>query len=257
MQESNNLTQKKFWSENWKMTKLPARYFYNNYARKIIADLIGQYVDEGCDSFLEIGGCPGKWADYFFSKFGIICDSMDYDESNVEITRKNYALLNIKGKVFLGDITDANQAYNEQYDIVLSDGLIEHFSDSAKVFANHLKFLKKGGLLVIGVPNIKKSWFYNFFARQDEKNYNGYRHVDKKELESHAKNNGLEILFCGYLGVFNLGLIHSFRMNFFKSKLIVALDLIANFLLKIMKVKKETETFSPAIYLIAKNLHKT
>lgn len=252
MRESNNLTKKEFWHRNWKAIKLPAGYFYGSYARKIIADLIDRYVDANYGSFLEIGGCPGRWADYFYHKHNLVCDSMDYDDNNIKIIEENYRLLNIRGKAILGDITNPDQIRGKQCDIVLSDGLIEHFSNSSEVFKNHLKFLKKGGLLVVGTPNIKESWFYNFFAKRDWESYNGYRHVSKEELKKHAENNGLKILFCDYAGVFNMGVVNSFNTGLLESKLRALFGLLADFLLKKAKVKKETNTFSPAIYLIAK-----
>ena len=254
MQESNNLTKKEFWSKNWRGIKLPARYFYDNYARKTISSLIKKYVCKDYSSFLEIGGCPGRWSDYFFSKFKMVCDSMDYDENNIKIIKENYRILKIKGESFLGDITKTPKKERiESYDIVLSDGLIEHFIDSEQVFNNHVNFLKKKGILIVGVPNIKKSWFYNHLALWiDKKSHIGYRHISKEELIKHSKKNNLQVLFCDYIGVFNLGVVHSKKMNFFLAKSFVLISLISDFLLKLLNVKKETKTFSPAIYLIAK-----
>lgn len=254
MEKLNNLTKKEFWSEGWKKIKLPARFFYGNYSHVVISDLIDQHVEGNVyEKFLEIGGCPGRWADYFFAKFEMECDSMDYDQNNIDITNKNYKLIGIKGRAFLGDITKVDIP-NKKYDVVLSDGLIEHFVDSNEVFNNHVKYLNKNGLLIVGVPNIKNSCFYNFFAKRDKIGYAGYRHVSREELISYARKNDLKILYCDYIGVFNIGLVHSYTLNFLIAKLFVLISMISDILFKLLRVKKESKLFSPYIYIIAKKI---
>jgi len=248
----NSLTTKEYWSEGWKKIKLPARFFFNDYSHLIISGLIDKFINKKHTNFLEIGGCPGRWADYFNTKHSMVCDSMDYDENNVKLTKENYKLLGIKGDVFLGDITNSEFEPRKKYNIVLSNGLVEHFVDSSEVFRNHVKFLKSRGLLIIGVPNIKKSWFYDFLAKFDKIGYAGYRHVDKSELLKYAKDNKLEVYFCNYIGVFNLGLINFNVSNSFIYKLFIAVHLIFSFITKTLKIKKESLIFSPYIFLIAK-----
>jgi|SRR6185369_11839030 len=252
MQESNKLTTKEFWSDGWKDIHLPARYFYNDYSRKIIASLLEKVIPLSAVSFLEIGGCPGRWADFFHTKYKMVSDSMDYDENNIEILKENYRLIGINGEVFLGDITDTNVKPDRKYDVVLSEGLIEHFIDSKDVFENHLKYLKSGGILIIGVPNIKKSWLYDYFARFDARGYVGYRHVGKSELEGYAKKCDLEILYCGYTGVFNLGVAYTNELGFILGKVYIVASLVSSFFLNLLRIKRETRFFSPYIYLIAR-----
>ena len=134
----------------------------------------------------------------------------------------------------------------------MSDGLIEHFISSEDVFKNHLKYLKNGGLLIISVPNIKQSWLYNYFAKKDKVGYLGYRAVAKEELKKMAIKNNLKIEFCGYSGVFNIGVANTESLDFLGKFLFIFVELILNVFLKIFNVKKETKTFSPYIYLIAK-----
>lgn len=252
MEESNNLTKKEFWSENWKKMKLPVRYVHGDYSHQILTGLLDEYVAKKRGSFLEIGGCPGRWSDFFYNRFNMSCDSMDYDQNNVDITNENYRLLGIDGEAFLGDITDSNGVVRKKYDIVFSDGLVEHFKESGEVFKNHVRYLDSNGLLIIGVPNIKDSWLYDFFAKKDKVAYDGYRHIPAEELSKYAKENGLEVLFCGYIGVFNIGLVHSFALSFLITKGFVIIDLLSRMLLRMFGVKKETRLFSPYIYLIAK-----
>lgn len=249
---SNNLTDKKYWSDSWKEIRLPARFFYHDFSHSVVDSLISKFMSGTEKNFLEIGGCPGRWADYFDTKHKMSCDSMDYDENNVKIIKKNYELLGIRGDVFCGDITDSSFSSGKQYDVVLSDGLLEHFADSREVFRNHVKFLKQGGLLIIGVPNIKESWFYDFFSKHDRKSYIGYRNVDVWELNELSLENDLSVLFCGYVGVFNIGLINMNSYNLSIKIIMLVAHVCLSGLLNIFGIRKESKTFSPYIYLIAR-----
>lgn len=246
----NNLIEKKYWSENWKNLRLPAKFLYYDYSRKIITQKIGKHVSSDYKSFVEIGGCPGRWADYFCHRYKIRTDSIDYDERNIETIKKNYKLLDIEGKALLADITKDVSSL-DKYDIVLSDGLVEHFRDFAKVFENHVKLLNNDGLLIVAVPNIKQSFFYNFFSRFYKELYMGFRDVSKEDLEQAAQKNGLKILYSGYLGVFSFGLVNH-STSFFPSKSNALVDLVSMKILKLLRIKRESRIFSPFIYLIAK-----
>lgn len=249
----NELTTKGYWNENWRGTRLPVRFYYGNYSYKLVTELIRKHFSGDYKNFIEIGGCPGRWAHYFSSEVGLNeCDSMDYDEDNLSLTKKNYEILGIKGKVFFGDITTIDPALENKYDVVLSDGLLEHFVDSRDVFFNHSRLVRPGGLLVVAVPNIKKSWLYDYFARFDHDGYKGYRHVEKDELEEYAKACGLEVLYCGYIGVFNIGLVYTKELGFFWEKIFAVVSLVSSFFLNLFSIKKETIFFSPYIYLISK-----
>lgn len=251
MRESNKLTEQKYWRDSWKKIKLPARYFYENYSHIIISDLIDKFISPEYKTFLEIGGCPGRWADYFYTKHRMVCDSMDYDEDNVKLTQENYKILGIEGKAFVDDITHENINPLKKYDVVLSDGLVEHFIDSREIFKNHLKYLKKEGLLIIGVPNIKRSWFYDYFSK-NASGYSGYRHVSIEELKEYTINNNLSILFCGYIGVFNPGLVNTGNFNFLMKNAFTVVDIFSSFFMGALKIRKESSILSPYIFLIAK-----
>jgi len=252
---NNNLSHKTFWHQNWLNIKLPTK-FWTDYSHQIIDNKIKKYISKNFSTCIEIGGCPGHWADYFYHQHHLISDSLDYDENNIKITQKNYQLLGVKGKVIFGDITKKNTLPNNKYDIVLSDGLIEHFKNSSQVFKNHIELLKNNGLLIIGVPNIKKSIFYNFFSKFDQKSYQGFRHITIEELHQLAGDNKLQILFCDYIGVANLGLIN----NKYFPKIIIIFHIFLNYFLDLFlkksKIKTESNTFSPYIFLIAKKNDK-
>jgi len=236
----NKLTEKKYWELFWKNLKLPCQ-FSKDYAHKRIYSILDKFINPKAKKVLEIGGCPGKWAHYFNQKFSLICDSMEYSKETINITKKNYELLNIPGKVFFGDITQKIKTkYKAKYDIVISEGLFEHFKKGEKIFENHLTLLKKNGLLIIGVPNNIGSPFYNFLSRIDKESYEGHRHVSIKEFRKLAFKNNLKILFCNYIGVFHIGLVGTPNISFFLKKLFTFIYIFQEKILNFFNIKKES-----------------
>jgi SAM-dependent methyltransferase len=51
---------------------------------------------------------------------------------------------------------------DEQFDIVHSGGLLEHFDDPVRVFLLHLRVTRPGGICFISVP--KNCWYWNGFV---------------------------------------------------------------------------------------------
>ncbi len=101
------------------------------------------------------------------------------------------------------DIRDLK--YGKEFDIVLSVGLIEHFSDEHKgvVFEFHRRFLKPGGYAIMTTPRrqLRSKAFYLLMG--ELMNY-GYRELmDARQLGLYAYENGFEILRCGYIKAHN------------------------------------------------------
>jgi len=79
---------------------------------------------------------------------------VDFQDKAIEISKKLVKESNIKPHVnFLKkDVRHLN--LNEKFDIVHSDGLIEHFygEERLSVFKKHVQFCKKSGFVIIVVP---------------------------------------------------------------------------------------------------------
>ena len=245
------LTKKEHWENNWRHMPLPAR-FNTDYSNRVISDRIAQYlVGKPPKKIIEIGGCPGRGSDFFFSRFGCQCDIVDYEENGCKTTEENYRLLKIKGDVYCQDIFQHTLPHNN-YDLVMSAGLVEHFTELEPIFSKHLELLKDGGLLVIGVPNGFDSKYYNRVMKASGKE-SIHRRVSKEELAEAANNHHLKILYCDYLGVVGLGLMK--RLLFENSvlrRLVGPIFYLLDKLLFVFPVTKEGSQLSPKIYLIAR-----
>jgi SAM-dependent methyltransferase len=97
----------------------------------------------------------------------------------------------------VADIRDLT--YGQQFDIVVSIGLLEHFPDQYKPWAleQHRKFLKPGGYAILTTPRLqlRSKIFYTLFA--DQMNFAYRELMDVKHLGLYAYENGFEILRHG------------------------------------------------------------
>ena len=86
----------------------------------------------------------------------------DLSHSALRISMENAKRLKVKNATFdLQDCTKLKVPDNT-YDLVWSQGLIEHFEDPLPIVKEHLRICKKGGHVLISVP-YKYSYFYLWY----------------------------------------------------------------------------------------------
>src|ERR1700741_4362678 len=147
----NELTDRAFWANYWESKKglafkVPANYTFHKLLKLIVSEnKIGTAV--------ELGGFPGYYAIFLKKYFGLKTTLFDYyvHQGVLEEVLSANDLPKKDVEVIEGDLF--NFQPKEQYDLVLSCGLIEHFNDTRDIIARHLPFLKPGGTLFITLPN--------------------------------------------------------------------------------------------------------
>jgi SAM-dependent methyltransferase len=160
-----------------------------------------RHLPAGGRSMLEVGGAPGQYLAYFHRR-GYAVHALDYSARGCEATAENFRLLGIPGTVYHGDLFDDSLEL-PTFDIVYSLGLIEHFTDLNAVVERHLRFLKPGGHLLLGVPNFLgiNGWFLRRLAPQLMAQHQPPA-MDLDRWRAFEASLGLEVLFKGYVGGF-------------------------------------------------------
>jgi ubiquinone/menaquinone biosynthesis C-methylase UbiE len=94
---------------------------------------------------------------------------VDNNKKAFEISRKVFEKSDIQVKFLCKNILNLN--LSQRFDIVHSEGLIEHFNgkDRMLVFKKHRDFCRTGGFIIIFVPY--KSFQYSFFKFVYRKHY--------------------------------------------------------------------------------------
>jgi cyclopropane fatty-acyl-phospholipid synthase-like methyltransferase len=242
------LTTKAYWSGYWDRAWLPARIdLKSNYSYRILDRVLRRHLGRG-QALFEIGCAPGAWQDYFHRRYGHVADGIEYSKKGYELAIRNQRLLGFKGQIKHGDIFDYRTS--RRYDVVFSFGFIEHFTCPSLAIREHARLLRKGGRLVVVVPNIKKAFYGPLEKLLNPKSYRGYIHISRETLGRLMQNQGFRCRFLGYAGVFNLGLINTQGSSMPVGKIFGWANRLANLVLSISRPHRESGTFSPYIVYI-------
>lgn len=158
--------------------------------------------------FLEIGCAPGTYLIRAYKKLKVIPVGVDYLKEGIKKTKENLLENGItKFELYTNDIFDKNFIKNHKgrYDFVFSNGFVEHFDDYIKIAEIHSQLAKKGGYIIISVPNL--NYINNKFTPKETKKICNFDVMRKEFLEKN-KPSKTKIVYCNYYGgLFNTGLV--------------------------------------------------
>nr|WP_068892867.1 methyltransferase domain-containing protein [Pedobacter panaciterrae] len=201
----NLLTDRQFWVNYWESKTglsviIPENYLFHKELASIIT---GQKVKTA----IELGGFPGYYAVFLKKYFKLDVTLLDYFVHPPVTSSLLQANQLSESDIHIIETDLFNYTPQQQYDLVLSCGLIEHFNDTADIINRHINFVKPGGTLFITLPNFKalNGWFQKNF---DKENYDKHNIdcMDPKLLESICKKAGLTVVQSKYFGHFSLWL---------------------------------------------------
>lgn len=151
--EKFRLTNEKTWEQHWSnknnIQYVPDNYCYHEFFKRFAEKLPPN------GTCIELGGFPGKFSIFFKKYYNLNPTLIDFHfDKNIFNN-----LLNINGLV-LGQIKTIQADIfthkpENQYDMVCSFGLIEHFTDLEEILKVHKKYMKPDALLLITLPNFK------------------------------------------------------------------------------------------------------
>lgn len=184
----NGLTMKKDWEKYWKhkevkitINKKRMMKILNKHAYK------NKVLDAGCGSG-------------FFSKYfaGRDCEiiSLDYSKEALKLTQElNPKIMPIRGNLLCTPFE------NGSFDLIFSDGLLEHYKNPTDILLEFKRILKKNGIITTFAPNKYSYWL--FVKPFILKGIKEYRFTLRELIKLHEKI-GFKILEFGGFSVFPL-----------------------------------------------------
>jgi len=245
---ANELTDKAFWANYWESKKGLAFKVPGNYT---FHKLIKSIVDEKRPATaVELGGFPGYYAIFLKKYFGLKTTLFDY-YVHPKVLKDVLAANELSEKdidVLEGDLF--NYQPKEQYDLVLSCGLIEHFNDTKDVIARHMPFLKPGGTLFITLPNFTgvNGWVQRKYDMGNYEKHN-ISSMNPQALARYCKELGLKDITVGYYGKFSVWLENNDEQSSFTRAYLKMLWAAGKVVTKIIPV--DSKLLSPYIILKA------
>ncbi|HEX8455714.1 MAG TPA: methyltransferase domain-containing protein [Pyrinomonadaceae bacterium] len=207
---------------------------------------------------LEVGSAPGEHLVQLSQKFGLEPYGVDYSESGVKLNKEIFRAHNLDpGNVIHADFfsDEFQEQYRESFDLVISRGFIEHFTDVEDTIRKHLNLLAKGGRLVVIIPNLRGlNYVLGMFFHKEVIAIHNLEIMRKDVFARLFENKRLRPLFCDYNGVFSFYLFntkeHSPMRHALKAGFHAQLILNAAFHLMFKDRPVEHRWFSPSLIFI-------
>jgi SAM-dependent methyltransferase len=197
------LATKEHWDERWAgagVTSVrfdPETPMYRDLHRVLQAKLPR---DESF-RFLEIGAYPGYLMWYFNRYFGYRPSGLEYvgwccAHAQALLAAEGVAAELIEADLFTYDATDESG----KWDVVASSGFIEHFPDPAVPLDRHVRLLKRGGYLVIVVPNHEHVYGAIMKRLSPEKYVTHNLMTLDDTVDALRRAGGCRVVHSGYIG---------------------------------------------------------
>jgi len=220
MAQEKHLNQEKIneiWRKQWKQYNdvepekiFSHRLFFEGYS------VIRKYVPDNARKILDAGGGTGRYglqlAKELRQSTVVVSDILD---ESLGIGRKIAAERSINNVQFQKDDILFSSFSDNQFDVVLSDAVIQHLPDYKKAVGEFARITKPGGRIIIGMNNF---WnfhtLYKLFLKLSGRRYEyGYeKSLSGSGLANVMRKAGLKIIaidgfYVGY-GLFRLKKYH-------------------------------------------------
>lgn len=252
--ENTEKLSKQEWEDIWDGSRFKKYYGLEKYlALHVKLDrLFRKVLPKGNKKILELGCGKAKQLIYFAKEFGYEIFGVDYSEKGVELAKANLETANVKGTILCENMFKTSLDA-ESFDIVYSQGLVEHFDDWEEAVNVHWRLLKKGGTMIITVPNFRSSFYLWLCKLTKMKDFILATHnldvMDKKALEKSFSDKDAEILLLDYFGVIDFTIALGVIESKFITMVMLLMSQVAGYLSFFMRGSRY---LSPWLIVVAK-----
>jgi 2-polyprenyl-3-methyl-5-hydroxy-6-metoxy-1,4-benzoquinol methylase len=209
---------------------------------------------------VEIGSAPGYSMISIHRLLGYDVYGIEYTEKGAELNRQLFAANNINpDNVFHVDFLseEFHAKYAGFFDVVFSEGFIEHFDDVEHIIDLHLNLLTPGGTLFVRIPRFRgMNYLLMSFFHRENLDIHNLKIMERENFRKLFKRENLDVQYCDYLGTFNLNLFNtkptSFKRYILRTCVYFQYLLNGLFWLILRKRGLESRLFSPYLLFIGK-----
>jgi 2-polyprenyl-3-methyl-5-hydroxy-6-metoxy-1,4-benzoquinol methylase len=204
-----------YWNRLWEAGTLPApidpfspgaRGYYSRQFHRYFEGAFGTSGTQGL-KFVEVGCAQSVYLPYFAKYFGFVVSGLDRSSIGCEKARRILEREGVKGEVYCADLFSLPPALNEQFDVLASFGVIEHYPDTAECVKAMARLLKPNGRMATVVPNLA-GILRPLQKMIDRSVYDIHVPLDREGVLSAHLRAGLVVERCDYFLPFNLGVVN-------------------------------------------------
>jgi len=145
------------WDDFWAVNRA-SRFAHESWSKRRMVSILDKYLQPSM-AVLDAGCGSGYFSAYFLSK-GCQTYSLDFSAKALDATRKRTAGQCVA--YLWEDLLDTQLAtrFKGKFDLIFSDGLLEHFSLSEQnaILSSDVHMKKPQGYVVSFVPNLFSFW---------------------------------------------------------------------------------------------------
>lgn len=150
---------------------------------------------------LEVGCGGSQYLPYFAKEFGLHVTGLDYSEPGCASAAGLLTREGVPGRIVCADFFDPPRSLCGKFDVVVSFGVVEHFTDTPDCVAAIANFLKPGGLILTFVPNMT-GVMGSLQKAFDRRLFNKHVPLNRELLRCAHERAGLLVQECDYF-IFN------------------------------------------------------
>jgi SAM-dependent methyltransferase len=205
-----------YWTKVWGGTRLPVpirvhgrgprAWFYREFHHLWKCHL--PPAGEGTKRLLEIGCAQSRWLPYFAREWGYAVAGLDYSELGCLQSRTMLAREGIDAEIFHQDLFCPALPQLASFDLVFTNGVVEHFEDTGAVLRQMAAYLKPGGLMITIVPNLA-GWLGRLQKLVSPEVMAIHRPLTREELAEAHVAAGLRPHTCNYLAFLHFSVVNS------------------------------------------------
>lgn len=193
-------------SEYW--IKYYGESFHNN---DVLTRIVGKYdhfwdvLIRSCSrkpkTILEVGAFPGRYLAYLAKKYELRPTGVDFNPEHEKFAATMQTMGITDFDYIVADFLDFRP--HQKFDIIISNGFVEHFEDFNKVMDLHTAYLNPGGSLLIMVPNKRYlRYLYGFLFDYENLKLHNLLSMRKTVFRQFAERNKLQVIELSYFGGF-------------------------------------------------------
>jgi 2-polyprenyl-3-methyl-5-hydroxy-6-metoxy-1,4-benzoquinol methylase len=206
------LTKKEDWDKNYlhsaKIVELG--FGWRDHVNNVISRRI-EGLDLADKNVLEIGAGDSQWLPYLAKKYpNGQFSGLDYSEAGCQrLVERTAAICGEAAiNVYKQDMFSPDESLKGRFDLVMSFGVAEHFTELSDALIAKRQYIKDQGYIFTLIPNMSgaigdltKSLNAAIYKMHNPHNLNSF-------LDGHIKA-GLKVIDAGYLGSINFGMLSS------------------------------------------------
>ena len=206
---------------------------------------------------IEIGSAPGTNLVRLLQTFGYEPYGVEYAEAGANLNREVFSQHGLNpNHVIRADFFSESflTRYEGTFDLVISRGFIEHFTEMEHVMKAHLRLLKPGGILIITIPKLTgvPNLLFRLFNPTVIPMHN-LKIMNRNAFAALFQRAELRTQYCNYYGTFKSSVCGAAQSSGVKKVVVETLmngQLLLNLLFRATFGKRGAESHAFSPYLI-------